>query len=205
MVYYYVSCEGHVVYMGKDKFENEELLKWGWDEDVWFHVDDLSSAHVYLRMKPDETMETLSKDVLDEMAQLTKENSIEGKKQAKVKIVYTQFGNLQKLASHDVGQVSFKSEKKRKYLDNVERNKDVLKRIQKTEEERFPDLEKEKLIKLKEDKKVRDAMTKQQLKEKKEAEMKRKEEEDAKTYKNFMASGEYTSNKEANNAEDDFM
>ena len=41
---------GYRIYMGKDKFENEDLIKWGWPEDVWFHVDDLSSAHVYLRM-----------------------------------------------------------------------------------------------------------------------------------------------------------
>lgn len=25
--------KGHVIYMGKDKFENEELLRWGWPED----------------------------------------------------------------------------------------------------------------------------------------------------------------------------
>ena len=30
---------------------DEELIKWGWPEDVWFHVDKLSSAHVYLRLK----------------------------------------------------------------------------------------------------------------------------------------------------------
>ena len=32
------------------KYENEDLIKWGWPEDVWFHVDKLSSAHVYLRL-----------------------------------------------------------------------------------------------------------------------------------------------------------
>jgi hypothetical protein len=30
---------------------DEELIKWGWPEDVWFHVDKLSSAHVYLRLR----------------------------------------------------------------------------------------------------------------------------------------------------------
>lgn len=29
---------------------DEHLIKWGWPEDVWFHVDKLSSAHVYLRL-----------------------------------------------------------------------------------------------------------------------------------------------------------
>ena len=27
------------LYMGADKYENEELIKYGWPEDVWFHVD----------------------------------------------------------------------------------------------------------------------------------------------------------------------
>ena len=31
-------------------FTDELLIKWGWPEDVWFHVDKLSSAHVYLRL-----------------------------------------------------------------------------------------------------------------------------------------------------------
>lgn len=35
----------------KDKYENEELIRFGLPEDVWFHVDALSSAHVYLRQK----------------------------------------------------------------------------------------------------------------------------------------------------------
>lgn len=31
---------------------DEDLIKWGWPEDVWFHVDKVSSAHVYLRLQP---------------------------------------------------------------------------------------------------------------------------------------------------------
>lgn len=31
---------------------DEDLIKWGWQEDVWFHVDKVSSAHVYLRLNP---------------------------------------------------------------------------------------------------------------------------------------------------------
>jgi len=43
-----------------------------------FHVDDLSSAHVYLRLKKDETIDTIPKEVLQECCQLVKEHSIEG-------------------------------------------------------------------------------------------------------------------------------
>ena len=53
MVFYYTSrCGDYLIYMGKDKFENESLIRYGLPEDVWFHVDNLSSAHVYLRLKP---------------------------------------------------------------------------------------------------------------------------------------------------------
>lgn len=30
---------------------DEELIRWGWPEDVWFHVHNYSSAHVYLRLQ----------------------------------------------------------------------------------------------------------------------------------------------------------
>ena len=45
---YYILCICFV--------SDEELIKWGWPEDVWFHVDKLSSAHVYLRLKEGETL-----------------------------------------------------------------------------------------------------------------------------------------------------
>lgn len=43
MVFYFESrCGEYTIYMGKDKYENEDLIKYGLPEDVWFHVDDLS-------------------------------------------------------------------------------------------------------------------------------------------------------------------
>jgi NFACT protein RNA binding domain len=79
MVYYYKStCGKYTIYMGRDKFENEDLIKYGWPEDVWFHVDDLSSAHVYLRMDPGMTLDDVSQDLLLECASLVKANSIVG-------------------------------------------------------------------------------------------------------------------------------
>lgn len=54
MVFYFQTSDKHLIYMGKDKFENEELLKYGFPEDIWFHVDNVSSAHVYLRLNREE-------------------------------------------------------------------------------------------------------------------------------------------------------
>jgi len=57
---------------------DEELIKYGWDEDVWFHADNLSSAHIYLRMPEGQDWESIDKALLIDCAQLTKANSIEG-------------------------------------------------------------------------------------------------------------------------------
>lgn len=57
---------------------DEDLIKYGLEEDIWFHADKLSSAHIYLRMKEGETWETINEGVLTDCAQLTKANSIEG-------------------------------------------------------------------------------------------------------------------------------
>ena len=35
---------------GLDKYENEDLIANALPHDIWFHVDALSSAHVYLRL-----------------------------------------------------------------------------------------------------------------------------------------------------------
>jgi hypothetical protein len=70
--------------MGKDKYENETLIKYGLPEDVWFHVDDLSSAHVYLRMKPGMGMDDVNEDLLLQCSSLVKANSIAGCKVSRV-------------------------------------------------------------------------------------------------------------------------
>jgi predicted ribosome quality control (RQC) complex YloA/Tae2 family protein len=54
------------------------LIKYGLEEDIWFHADKLSSAHIYLRMKEGESWESINEEVLIDCAQLTKANSIEG-------------------------------------------------------------------------------------------------------------------------------
>lgn len=72
MVYYFKSIGSdssyesnpRFIYMGKDKFENEDLIKYGFEEDVWFHVDNLSSAHVYLRLEMGEKWDQIPEGLL---------------------------------------------------------------------------------------------------------------------------------------------
>ena len=57
---------------------DEDLIKYAWPQDVWFHVDKLSTAHVYLRMPEGMTWEAIPEALLVDCAQLVKANSIEG-------------------------------------------------------------------------------------------------------------------------------
>ena len=68
-------------------------------------MDDLSSAHVYLRLPAGASMHSIPEATLTECVQLVKANSIQGSKNASVNVVYTPWGNLRKTASMDTGQV----------------------------------------------------------------------------------------------------
>lgn len=141
MVFYFDCCDSRfVVFMGKDKYENEELLKYAFPEDVWFHVDSLSSAHVYLRRPFGLKLVDIPDDVIDEMCQLVKQNSIEGCKAESADIIYCEFGNLVKTKGMQAGAVSYKNEKDNHYVRGVKKDRDVLKRIERSREEKFPDL-----------------------------------------------------------------
>jgi hypothetical protein len=61
-------------------FPDEHLIRWGWPQDVWFHVDKVSSAHVYLRLNPGQTLDDVDMTVIEDAAQLVKANSITGNK-----------------------------------------------------------------------------------------------------------------------------
>ncbi|KAI0163155.1 hypothetical protein BJ166DRAFT_482101 [Pestalotiopsis sp. NC0098] len=151
MVYYFTSSvvsPSAFVYVGKDKFENEDLIKYGWEEDVCllfssspqFHADKLSSAHIYLRMpNPDDSWEAIPEALVTDLAQLTKANSIEGNKKDNVTIIYTPWSNLKKDGSMAVGQVSFKDPRKVRRVLVPTRENAIVNRLNKTKVEKHPD------------------------------------------------------------------
>lgn len=69
-------------------------------------MDDLSSAHVYLRQPAGGSFESIPADILEDCAQLVKANSIQGNKLNNITVVYTPWANLKKTQSMDVGQVN---------------------------------------------------------------------------------------------------
>jgi NFACT protein RNA binding domain len=103
-------------------------------EDVWFHVDNLSLAHVYLRMKQDMTLDDLSDDVLIDCASLVKANSIQGCKQNSVYVVYTRWKNLKKTSDMVDGQVGFHRPDNVRRM-NIGKNQPIVREIEKSKVE----------------------------------------------------------------------
>ncbi|KAF8895251.1 cytoplasmic protein [Infundibulicybe gibba] len=140
-----------IIYMGRDKVENEELIRYAWPQDVWFHVDKLSSAHVYLRMPDAMTWDNIPEALLTDCAQLVKANSIEGNKKDNLTIIYTPGDNLKKSGDMAVGQVSFHSDKRVKRVHVDTRQNPIVNRLNKTKVERQVDHEQEKVDRLKQE------------------------------------------------------
>ncbi|KAM4057336.1 coiled-coil domain-containing protein [Hirsutella rhossiliensis] len=138
MVYYFTSDvvdPPGFVYVGKDKFENEDLIKFGWEQDV--------CAHIYLRMQDGQSWDALPEALVADLAQLTKANSIEGNKKDNITVIFTPWSNLKKDGSMEVGQVSFKDQRKVKRVLVVQRENPIVNRLNKTRVEKKPDLKQE--------------------------------------------------------------
>eukprot|EP01060_Flectonema_neradi_P005446 TRINITY_DN1362_c4_g1_i1.p1 TRINITY_DN1362_c4_g1~~TRINITY_DN1362_c4_g1_i1.p1 ORF type:complete len:228 (+),score=64.37 TRINITY_DN1362_c4_g1_i1:64-684(+) len=206
MVFFFTlaSAPEMTCYVGRDKYENEDLIRWGWPEDVWFHVDGHSSAHIYVRLPKGKTIEDLSDDVVEECCQLTKANSIEGCKLNNVKVVYTPWENLKKTAGMDPGQVSFHNQKAVKSCTIAKKKNEVINRLEKTKVEKTVDLQAEREQRDKEQRHEEKMalVAKQQAEKLKREEDKKKA--DLKAYVGFGDSTLTTSNKEPVDL-DDFM
>jgi len=225
MVFYFYTTpddseEKYIIYMGKDKFENEDLIKFGYPEDLWFHVDDLSSAHVYLRIPPSVMgglgtsvdLAKIPKKIIEECALLVKANSIEGHKLKRVKVVYTMWANLKKTKSMEVGQVGFHNEKE-VYKVDVDKPKDntVVNKINKTQIERDISFHKENWEKRQKtmQKKAKDEKKQKEL-EKESTIKKQKEEAEIRSYSSIMKEDDMRSNEDLSKLtvqqyEEDFM
>ncbi|KAI4164583.1 MAG: hypothetical protein LQ342_001896 [Letrouitia transgressa] len=97
-----------------------------------FHVDNLSSAHVYLRLRPEQSWDEIPPKLIEDCVQLTKANSIEGNKKDNVSVIYTPWANLQKAASMAVGQVGFHDPKQTRLVHVATRQNPVINRLNKT-------------------------------------------------------------------------
>uniref|UniRef100_A0A182LT59 Coiled-coil domain-containing protein 25 n=1 Tax=Anopheles culicifacies TaxID=139723 RepID=A0A182LT59_9DIPT len=208
MVFYFTSNVVQppvTLFMGLDKYENEDLIRWGWPEDVWFHVHKVSSAHVYLRLEPGQTLDDIPSAVLEDACQLVKANSINGNKMNNVDIVYTMWDNLKKTAAMEVGQVAFHREKEVRMFRVEKRSNEIVNRLNKTKREESIDFraEREKRDALERADKKR--MAREQKEQEKEEEKRRQEEAELRSYNSLMKPENMTSNYDAGNDSDEFM
>ncbi|XP_022315699.1 DNA-binding protein RFX2-like [Crassostrea virginica] len=195
----------YTIYMGEDKHENEELIRWGFPEDVWFHVDKLSSAHVYLRLHPNETLDDVPQSVIDDCAQLVKANSISGNKMNNIDVVYTMWANLKKTQGMDVGQVGFFKDKEVRKVKIEKKINEIVNRLNKTKREEHPDFRKLREDRDREEREDQKRKMAEQKKREKEMEEQKKKEAETRSYANLMRPENMTSNRDDGNDSDDFM
>ncbi|XP_062345566.1 coiled-coil domain-containing protein 25 isoform X2 [Cinclus cinclus] len=183
---------------------DEDLIKYGWPEDVWFHVDKLSSAHVYLRLHKGQTMDDIPKEVLSDCAHLVKANSIQGCKLSSVTVVYTPWSNLRKTPDMDVGQIGFHRQKDVRTLTVERRPSEQLRRLERTRVERFPDLAAERECRDREERGRRRQQLQELRRAEKEELRKKREMEELRSYSSLMKAENMSSNQDGNDS-DDFM
>jgi len=194
------------IYMGKDKVENEDLIKYGTPQDVWFHVDKLSSAHVYVRLPEGMSWDDIPEPLLKDCAQLVKANSIQGNKLNDQTVIYTPWDNLKKSGDMAVGQVSFHQPKRVKRVHVPARENAIVNRLTKTKVEREVDHEAERQARLKAEGQTRKAAAQEKMKKEAELAKKRAEEKQAKSYDSlFTEEAGYGAEREGYNPEEDFM
>lgn len=178
---------------GVDSYENDELIENMLPEDVWFHVDSLSSAHVYLRLKEGQTIDDIPKQLLEDACQLVKANSIQGCKLAEVQVVYTMWSNLKKLPGMKPGEVSFVNPSSVKKV-KVKKEKTIVNRLQKTEKTIVIDYESERADRDRREAEKKKAERKINLEKKKEEERRNREAAELKSYSSLMKTENMTAN-----------
>uniref|UniRef100_A0A7S1M5N6 NFACT RNA-binding domain-containing protein n=1 Tax=Neobodo designis TaxID=312471 RepID=A0A7S1M5N6_NEODS len=185
MVFFFTlrSNPNVICYMGRDKHENEELIRWGWPEDWWFHVDSLSSAHVYVRLPYGASMDELTEEMIEECCQLVKANSIQGCKLNNVRIVYTPWANLKKTGDMDVGQVGYHDDKKQRFFTVAKKNNAMINALEKTRVEKDLDFRAEREERDRRVNAIEREKARKEAEEEREREAERKRIADQKAYK----------------------
>ncbi|XP_015596581.1 coiled-coil domain-containing protein 25 isoform X2 [Cephus cinctus] len=193
--------------MGVDKYENENLIKWGWPEDVWFHVDKYSSAHVYLRLQHGQTIDDIPSTVLEDAAQLVKANSIEGNKMNDIDVIYTMWSNLKKTQGMEVGRVGFHKEKDVRKIHLTKRVNAVINRLNKTKRSvEQVNLRLEREQRDRNERENKKQILKEQKEREKTEEKKKQEEAEMRSYNSLFNSTNMTSNTDNTGYDsDDFM
>ena len=123
MPYHFKCCdESFQIFTGIDAKENDLLARWGWEEDILFHVGGMPGGHIYLRtnqvinkklfkkirkMNDFESLMEIPTNVIEECLQITKQYSSRGRKEKAVQIHITPWLNVKKLDGDNAGTIQF--------------------------------------------------------------------------------------------------
>ena len=137
VIVYYIH--DHLLFVGNDKFENDGLIKYSQrymkelnSQVLWFHVDDLSSPHAYVRLNEGE--KEPPQILVQLCAQIVKNGSIEGVKRPAVDVIYTSCSNLTKSKGMKVGQVSFLPGAQVITVHGVRKDNNLIKQLEKVKQ-----------------------------------------------------------------------
>jgi predicted ribosome quality control (RQC) complex YloA/Tae2 family protein len=95
------------IIVGRNAKENWNLIDNSEKEDLWFHIDDKPSCHVFIKKSLNCNIIPMS--IIIRGAQLCKEYS-KYKNDKKIKIIYTKINNIKK--SKEIGSVIILNNKK---------------------------------------------------------------------------------------------
>lgn len=134
------SSTEHIIYMGRDKIENDPLIHKSHPKNLWFHVDKHSSAHLYLQLSQEQQsmkFEDLKLDelLLQQIGQLTKANSIKANKLNNITIIYTPVDNLRSDGLMDTGTVTFVNPQKIKRVHVSKKDNSIINKLNRTKTE----------------------------------------------------------------------
>lgn len=132
--------EEHIIYMGRDKIENDPLIRKSHPKNLWFHVDKHSSAHLYLQLDTEQQKTRfedlkLDESLLAQLGQLTKANSIKANKLNNITIIYTPVDNLHTDGLMDTGTVTFINPQKLKRIHVAKKDNSIVNKLNKTKTE----------------------------------------------------------------------
>ncbi|RCK57967.1 Coiled-coil domain-containing protein 25 [Candida viswanathii] len=176
------------IYMGRDKVENDPLIKHSHPKNIWFHVDKVSSAHIYLQ---------LTKDQIKSFKSFEKFLN-------NVTIIYTPVENLHTDGSMDIGTVTFKNPKLVKRVTVAKKENAIINKLNKTKREvstqEFIASQEELIREIAMERKQEEREAKE-LSKQYEVQKKNK----ADPYANLFAAGDNQVQSNINYVEDDFM
>ena len=81
------------IHIGKNAQENWDLIDASTPDDIWFHIKDLPSSHVFLRTN--RKLKCIPRNVLIRCACLCKQKS-QSKSMKNCEIIYTEISNVKK-------------------------------------------------------------------------------------------------------------